>query len=88
MPKHNPEQKIVIISPFYNAETYIGRCIVSVAAQDYNNYKHILIDDCSTDNSIAVVANTINKLPEDSTVEDNNVQTVIVFSFELYQLPP
>ena len=59
------EQKIVVISPFYNARDYIERCIASVAQQDYENYEHWLIDDASTDGSLDVVKNYIEHLPAD-----------------------
>lgn len=43
--------KIGIIVPVYNVETYLQRCLDSILAQTYNNIKVILIDDGSTDNS-------------------------------------
>ena len=58
----NEEQRIIIISPFFNAENYIERCINSVASQDYQNYIHVLIDDNSTDNSSSRIFNITNKL--------------------------
>jgi glycosyltransferase involved in cell wall biosynthesis len=45
------ENKIVIVTPVYNADKYIKKCIESVKMQDYNNYIQIVIDDCSTDNT-------------------------------------
>ena len=65
LPSKGSEQSIVIISPFYNAEDYISKCIHSVAQQDYSNYKHILIDDCSTDESFNVALKTIQSLPQE-----------------------
>jgi FkbM family methyltransferase len=62
-PFSNHQRKIVVISPFYNADQFIDRCINSVASQIYNNYEHILIDDCSTETS-NVALNTIANLPE------------------------
>jgi FkbM family methyltransferase len=59
------EQPIVIISPFYNCKDYIIKCIHSVAAQDYDKYQHILIDDASTDDTVSVVKETISNLPQD-----------------------
>jgi FkbM family methyltransferase len=53
------EQKIVVISPFYNAAPYIERCIRSVAAQDYSYYHHVLIDDCSTDDGYEIAKRAI-----------------------------
>ena len=57
------EQKIVVISTFYNCQNYIARCIESVAVQDYDNYEHILINDCSTDETANVVLAALSSLP-------------------------
>lgn len=59
---YNPQKRIVIISPFYNAEKYIENHIRSVAQQNYNNYLHILINDASTDNSRQIAEKTIKEL--------------------------
>lgn len=58
------EQPIAIVTPFYNAENYIINCIESVASQDYDNYIMYLINDCSTDNSVQLVKNYIESLPQ------------------------
>ena len=63
--RNGNEQPIVVISTFYNCEKYIARCIESVAIQDYENYKHFLINDCSTDNTERVVLATLSQLPAD-----------------------
>ncbi len=60
---HKPEQKIVVVSPFYNAADYISRCIISVATQSYSNYLHVLIDDASTDNSRELAQQAIASCP-------------------------
>jgi glycosyltransferase involved in cell wall biosynthesis len=62
--KQGSEREIIVISPFYNCRDYITRCIESVAAQDYDNYRHILIDDCSTDDTVSVVAEYLDTLPD------------------------
>lgn len=59
------QNRIVIVSPFWNAENYIQRCIESVAQQEYNNYLHVLIDDCSDDNSYSTAIDSINSLPKE-----------------------
>jgi hypothetical protein len=61
---YGKQQKIVVVSPFYNCENYIRNCILSVAQQDYDNYLHILIDDNSNDGSADVAYETIASLPE------------------------
>lgn len=43
--------KISIIVPVYKAESYLGKCLDSIAAQTFNDYEIILVDDGSPDNS-------------------------------------
>ena len=40
-----------IITPVYNVETYLDRCVQSILSQSYSNIELILIDDGSTDAS-------------------------------------
>jgi glycosyltransferase involved in cell wall biosynthesis len=51
--------KISIIIPFYNEELLLPRCIKSILSSDFSDYEIILINDGSTDNSIAVVENFV-----------------------------
>lgn len=44
-------EKVSIIVPIYNAMPYLGQCIESVLAQTFTDFKLILIDDGSTDQS-------------------------------------
>lgn len=62
--KISDEKSIAVITPVYNAEAYIERCIRSVAAQDYTDYHMYIIDDCSTDNTANIARETINSLPQ------------------------
>lgn len=61
----NPEQRIVLIVPFYNAQDYIANCIRSIATQDYDEYNVYLIDDASTDSTSKIVEETLNEFPFD-----------------------
>ena len=59
--KTNNMPLVSIIIPMYNAEKYIGETIESVVAQTYKNYEILIVDDCSTDNSIALVKKLENE---------------------------
>ncbi len=39
----------------YNAEKYVGECLDSILNQTFTDFEVIAIDDCSTDNSAAIV---------------------------------
>lgn len=52
--------KVSIIIPVYNVGNYIERCINSVLAQDYPFIECILVNDCSTDNSMGLINRLIS----------------------------
>ena len=49
------EQELKIVIPFYNAESYIEKCLLSVLTQKYDNFHIILINDASTDKSDEII---------------------------------
>lgn len=71
LPRKN-QQRIVVVSPVYNAKDYVEQCIQSVVSQDYDNYHMYIVDDASTDNTyelagkyagerVTVIKNTVNR---------------------------
>jgi len=47
--------KISVIIPLYNAENFIRQCLISVLASKFADYEVLVVDDCSTDSSVAEV---------------------------------
>ncbi len=43
---------VTVIIPMYNAEKYIGECLQSLADQTSQDFDIIIVNDCSTDNSV------------------------------------
>ena len=62
------KNKISIISTFYNAEQYLDQSIQSVLKQTCQNIniEYILINDCSTDNSLDVVKEKIKDFEKEN----------------------
>ena len=52
---------VSIIIPMFNADKYIAECLNSLLAQTLQNLEVIVVDDCSTDSSHALVESYIPK---------------------------
>ena len=46
---------VTIVTPVHNSEKYLTNTIASVKSQTYANWEHILVDDCSTDESAEII---------------------------------
>ena len=46
---------VSVITPCYNAESFIAETIKSVINQTYTNWEMLICDDCSTDNSAKII---------------------------------
>jgi cellulose synthase/poly-beta-1,6-N-acetylglucosamine synthase-like glycosyltransferase len=66
--KHIKNHMISIVTTCYNLEDYIEQCLLSSMNQTYKNLEIIVVNDCSTDNSL----NIIKKLAE----QDNRIRVI------------
>ncbi|MBI9043084.1 MAG: glycosyltransferase [Anaerolineaceae bacterium] len=46
---------ISVIMPVYNGEQFLGEAVESILRQTYQNFEFIIIDDCSSDNSLEII---------------------------------
>lgn len=59
LPAQGPELDcplVTVITPVFNGEAFLDAALTSALGQDYPNYELIVIDDCSTNGSAAIVA--------------------------------
>ena len=49
--------KVTVLMPTYNVAPYVEEAIESVLRQTYHDFELLVIDDCSTDNTVEVVRN-------------------------------
>ena len=49
------EQPLVsVVTPVYNGADYIAECIESVLKQTYENWEYVIVDNCSTDDTLEI----------------------------------
>ena len=56
--------KISVIIPVFNAEKYLPVCLESLTIQTFTDFEVIVVDDCSTDNSVAVAESYLERFGE------------------------
>ena len=59
---NQPAVSVIVL--IYNVEQPIEKCIESLYNQSLNSIEYIFIDDCSSDNSIALLKKLMDKYPE------------------------
>ena len=63
---------ISIIIPIYNVEKYIERCVRSLFEQTHKNIEYIFVDDCSPDQSMAI----LHRLIKEYEIKDLSVKII------------
>jgi glycosyltransferase involved in cell wall biosynthesis len=60
------QPQVSVILPVFNCEKYIFKSVTSILNQTFKNLECIIIDDCSTDNTIAVI----------ETIDDDRIRLI------------
>ena len=68
-------KKVSVIIPNYNYQDYIIERIDSILLQTYPIYELIILDDCSTDNSVEVINKKIEEIKKE--YKDLKIQFII-----------
>lgn len=51
------EPLVSVVTPVYNGGAFLEECIVSVLKQTYRNYEYIIVNNCSTDQTLEIATN-------------------------------
>ncbi|MBR3457765.1 MAG: glycosyltransferase [Selenomonadaceae bacterium] len=67
---------ISVIIPMYNTSAYVRECVDSVLAQTFRDFEIIIVDDCSTDGSLALCRELYGNLPQVTILHHERNRTV------------
>lgn len=70
--------RFVVIAPTFNAEKTVKQAILSLAAQSYQNWKLVVIDDVSTDNTRREILSLSSALGFHVSGRDDTNKVVVV----------
>lgn len=54
---------VSVVTPVFNGARYLAECIESVLAQTYSNWEFLIVDNCSTDHTLALAKKYAAKDP-------------------------
>lgn len=63
---------ISVIMPIYNASSYIEKALLSILNQSFDDVEYVLVNDCSTDNTMELVYKIIEGFKEKNIKVFNN----------------
>ena len=55
--------KVSILVPVYGVEKYIAQCAQTLFGQTYDDIEYVFVDDCTPDNSVAVIQQVLAEYP-------------------------
>ncbi|NIV53907.1 MAG: glycosyltransferase, partial [Gammaproteobacteria bacterium] len=66
----NREPFVSVVTPVYNGAKFLPECIESVLAQSYTNWEYIVVNNKSTDDTLAIAEDYARRDPR-VRVHDN-----------------
>ena len=60
---------VSVVTPVYNGEAFLAECIESVLKQTYENYEYIIVNNCSTDQTLRIA---LEYAKQDSRIRVHN----------------
>jgi len=72
-PQSDPESRVSVVVAVRNGAATLGRCIDSVAAQDYPNRELIVMDGASTDGSVEIIRRNAHKITHWQSKPDRGI---------------
>ncbi len=80
---------VSVVTPAYNEETSIGKCIESVLDQTYPHWDYTIVDNCSTDGTLRIAQEYAAKDPRiHVTTNDTCVPALANFNLALRLISP
>lgn len=80
---------VSVVTPVYNVAEYLARCIESVLGQSYRNFEYLLVNNCSTDESLEIAERYARR---DSRIRISNNKAFLAqvdnFNGALLQISP
>jgi len=75
--KNQSEPLVSILTPVYNGAEYLAECIESVLRQTYTNWDYTIVNNCSTDESLAIAQKYAAKNPRIRVVDNKQFLRII-----------
>jgi glycosyltransferase involved in cell wall biosynthesis len=64
---------VSVITPAYNEEEYLAECIESVLAQSYSSWDYTIVNNCSTDGTLAIAQKYAARDPRIRVISNNTL---------------
>jgi glycosyltransferase involved in cell wall biosynthesis len=61
--KSHEEPLVSVVTPVYNGEAFLAECIESILGQTYRNFEYIIVNNCSSDQTLNIALQYARKDP-------------------------